>query len=286
MHPMIESFFDPVTCTVSHLIYDHVGGHAAAIDPVLDFDVKSGLSSTLSADKILHFIHEKKLTLVWILETHAHADHLSSAKYLQQHLGGKIAIGAHIGLVQGTFKKLFNLEENFAVDGSQFDVLFDENQIFHIGQLQAKALCVPGHTPADMAYQIADAVFVGDTMFAPDTGTARCDFPGGDAQQLYRSIQKILALPPETRLYLCHDYPPDGRQPLSMTTVAAQRAGNIHVHDGISEAEFVAMRKSRDATLAVPILILPAVQVNIRAGNFPPAESNGTSYLKIPVNIL
>lgn len=286
MHPMIESFFDPVTCTVSHLIYDQLGGHAAVIDPVLDFDVKSGRSSTLCADKILQFIHQQSLTLVWILETHAHADHLSSAKYLQQHLGGKIAIGAHIGMVQDTFKKLFNLEDNFAIDGSQFDVLFDENQIFYIGQLQAKALFVPGHTPADMAYQIADTVFIGDTMFAPDTGTARCDFPGGDAHQLYQSIQKILALPAETRLFLCHDYPPAGRQYLPMTTVAAQRAGNIHVHDGVSEAQFVAMRKNRDATLDVPILILPAVQVNIRAGNFPPAERNGSSYLKIPVNIL
>lgn len=286
MQPMIESFFDPVTCTVSHLIYDRPGGYAAVIDPVLDFDVKSGRTSTVSVDKILHFIHQQQLTLAWILETHAHADHLSSAKYLQKSLGGQIAIGAHIGSVQGTFKKLFNLEEDFAIDGSQFDVLFDENQVFQIGQLQAKALFVPGHTPADIAYQIADTVFIGDTMFAPDTGTARCDFPGGDAQQLYRSIQKILALPPETRLFLCHDYPPDERQPLAMTTVAAQRAGNIHVHDGISEAQFISRRKNRDATLAVPILILPAVQVNIRAGNFPPTESNGSSYLKIPLNIL
>ena len=286
MQPTIESFFDPVTNTVSHIIFDHVGGHAAVVDPVLDFDVKSGRTSTLAADKILHFIHEHQLTLAWILETHAHADHLSSAKYVQKNLGGKIAIGAHIGSVQGTFKKLFNLEEDFAVDGSQFDVLLDENQVFQIGQLQARALFVPGHTPADMAYQIEDAVFIGDTMFAPDTGTARCDFPGGDAQQLYRSIQKILALPPETRLYLCHDYPPDDRQPILMTTVAEQRAGNIHVHDGVSEEAFVSMRKNRDATLAVPQLILPAVQVNIRAGNFPPAESNGSSYLKIPLNIL
>ena len=286
MQPTIESFFDPVTNTVSHIIFDHVGGYAVVVDPVLDFDVKSGRTSTLAADKILHFIHEHQLTLAWILETHAHADHLSSAKYVQKNLGGKIAIGAHIGSVQGTFKKLFNLEEDFAVDGSQFDVLLDENQVFQIGQLQARALFVPGHTPADMAYQIEDAVFIGDTMFAPDTGTARCDFPGGDAQQLYRSIQKILALPPETRLYLCHDYPPDDRQPILMTTVAEQRAGNIHVHDGVSEEAFVSMRKNRDATLAVPQLILPAVQVNIRAGNFPPAESNGSSYLKIPLNIL
>ncbi len=286
MQPIIESFFDAVTSTVSHVIYDQVGGHAAVIDPVLDFDVKSGRTSTASADKILHFIHEHQLTLAWILETHAHADHLSSAKYLQKNLGGKIAIGAHIGSVQGTFKKLFNLEDSFAVDGSQFDVLLDDNQVFQIGQLEAKALFVPGHTPADMAYQIEDAVFIGDTMFSPDTGTARCDFPGGDAQQLYRSIQKLLVLPPETRLFLCHDYPPAERHHLSMSTVAEQRAGNIHVHDGVSEAQFISMRKKRDATLTVPILILPAVQVNIRAGNFPPAESNGNSYLKIPLNIL
>lgn len=285
MPPIIESFFDPITSTISHVIYDQVGGHAAVVDPVLDFDVKSGRTSTVGADKILHFIHEHQLALVWILETHAHADHLSSAKYLQKNLGGKIAIGAHIGMVQGVFKKLFNLEDDFAVDGSQFDVLLEENQVFQIGQLHAIALFVPGHTPADMAYQIEDAVFIGDTMFAPDTGTARCDFPGGDAQQLYRSIQKILALPPETRLFLCHDYPPDDRQQLSMTTVAEQRASNIHVHDCVSEADFISMRKNRDATLAIPILILPAVQVNIRAGHFPPSESNGSSYLKIPLNI-
>jgi glyoxylase-like metal-dependent hydrolase (beta-lactamase superfamily II) len=286
MHPLIESFFDPGTSTVSHVIYDHAGGHAAVIDPVLDFDVKSGRASTVSADKIITFIHEKKLTLAWILETHAHADHLSSAKYLQQHLNGKIAIGAHIGLVQGVFKKLFNLEESFAVDGSQFDVLFEDNQEFQIGELTAKALFVPGHTPADIAYQIEDAVFIGDTMFAPDTGTARCDFPGGDPAHLYQSIQRILAFPPETRLFLCHDYPPAERHHSSMTTVAAQRASNIHVHEGITEAQFISMRKNRDATLAVPILILPAIQVNIRAGNFPPHESNGSSYLKIPINVL
>jgi glyoxylase-like metal-dependent hydrolase (beta-lactamase superfamily II) len=286
MPPNIESFFDPVTNTVSHVIYDHVGGHAAIIDPVLDFDVKSGRTSTVCADKILSFIYEQQLTLAWILETHAHADHLSSAQYLKKNLGGKIAIGAHIGSVQDTFKNLFNLEESFAVDGSQFDELLEENQVFNIGQLQARALSVPGHTPADMAYQIEDAVFIGDTMFAPDTGTARCDFPGGDAQQLYRSIQKILTLPPETRLFLCHDYPPAKRDPMSITTVAEQRSSNIHIHDGISEAQFISMRNKRDATLAVPLLILPAVQVNIRAGNFPPAESNGSSYLKIPLNIL
>lgn len=284
MSAHIESFFDPATNTYTHVVYDRPGGHAAVVDPVLDYDAKSARTSTVSADRILQFIGKQELRLEWILETHAHADHLSSAKYLQQHAGGKIAIGAHIGQVQDVFKKLFHLEPEFATDGSQFDVLFAEDEVFYIGQLQARALFVPGHTPADMAYQIEDAVFIGDTMFMPDTGTARCDFPGGDARQLYRSIQKILALPPETRLFLCHDYPPADRLQVAATTVAQQKANNIHVHDGISEEQFVQMRQSRDATLAMPVLILPAVQVNIRAGAFPPAESNGLSYLKIPLN--
>lgn len=284
MSAHIESFFDPATNTYTHVVYDRPGGHAAVVDPVLDYDAKSARTSTLSADRILQFIGKLELRLEWILETHAHADHLSSAKYLQQHAGGKIAIGAHIGQVQDVFKKLFHLEPEFATDGSQFDVLFAEDEVFYIGQLQARALFVPGHTPADMAYQIEDVVFIGDTMFMPDTGTARCDFPGGDARQLYRSIQKILALPPETRLFLCHDYPPADRLQAAATTVAQQKANNIHVHDGISEEQFVQMRQSRDATLAMPVLILPAVQVNIRAGAFPPAESNGLSYLKIPLN--
>lgn len=286
MQPQIASFFDPITSTASHVVYDQVGGHAAVIDPVLDYDAKSGRTSTVAADKISHFLREQSLTLEWILETHAHADHLSSAKYLQGLFGGKIAIGAHIDKVQTVFKKLFHLEAEFAVDGSQFDVLLQEDEVFQIGTLRAKALFVPGHTPADMAYQIGDAVFIGDTLFMPDTGTARCDFPGGDAQQLYRSIQKILSLPPATRLFLCHDYPPAGRLPQLQSTVAEQSAANIHVHAGVSEQQFIAMRQSRDATLAVPLLILPAVQVNIRAGAFPPAESNGVSYLKIPLNSL
>ena len=281
MHPMIESFFDPVTNTVSHVVYDHAEGHAAVIDPVLDFDSTTERTSTVSADKIVSFIHEKKLTLSWILETHAHADHLTSAKYLQQLLGGKIAIGAHIGLVQSTFKKVFHLDDSFAIDGSQFDVLLDDNQVFHIGQLQAKVIFVPGHTPADIAYQIDDAVFIGDTMFAPDTGTARCDFPGGDAADLYQSIQKILSLPPETRLFLCHDYPPAERQYSSMTTVAAQRTSNIHVHTGISEAQFVSMRKERDATLTPPVLMVPAIQVNIRGGSIPAEQINRRPDLKV-----
>ena len=284
MQPCIKSFFDPATNTVSHVVYERRGGQAAVIDPVLDYDAKSGRTGTASADQILQFISEQELTLAWILETHAHADHLSSAKYLQKKAGGKIAIGAHIGVVQNTFKKLFHLEPDFAVDGSQFDMLLEDDAVFHIGQLEAKAMFVPGHTPADMAYHIGDAVFIGDTLFAPDTGTARCDFPGGDAGQLYDSISKILALAPETRLFLCHDYPPAGRQHIAATSVAEQRTSNIHMHDGISKEQFVAMRKARDATLAVPQLILPSVQVNIRAGDFPPAESNGVSYLKIPLN--
>ncbi|MFZ6751236.1 MBL fold metallo-hydrolase [Undibacterium sp. Ren11W] len=286
MQPQIQSFFDPDTNTVSHVLYDRPGGHAAVIDPVLDFDAQSGRTSTLAADRIALFLRQQELHLVWILETHAHADHLSSAKYLQRLFGGKIAIGAHIGQVQSAFKQLFNLEPEFAVDGSQFDVLLQDDEVFQIGDLQARALFVPGHTPADMAYQVGDAVFIGDTLFMPDTGTARCDFPGGDAQQLYRSIQKILALPAATRLFLCHDYPPPGRSPQMHCTVAEQTAENIHIHAGIDEAAFIQLRLTRDATLAVPLLILPAVQVNIRAGAFPAAESNGISYLKIPLNTL
>lgn len=280
MTAMIECFFDPSTNTITHLIYDHVGGHAAVIDPVLDFDLKTERTSTVSADKIISFIHEKKLTLSWILETHAHADHLTSAKYFQQLLGGKIAIGAHIGEVQSTFKEKFNLEENFAVDGSQFDVLLDDDQVFHIGQLQVSTIFVPGHTPADIAYKIDNAVFIGDTLFAPDIGTARCDFPGGDAAQLFQSIQKILSLPPATNLFLCHDYPPTSRQYISMTTVAEQRAKNIHAHDGISAAQFVNMRENRDASLAAPILMVPAVQRNIRAGSLPFEEGDGDPHPK------
>lgn len=284
--PCIESFFDHATGTASHVVYDQVGGHAAVIDPVLDYDAKSGHTSSTGADTIVHFLRTQRLTLEWILETHAHADHLSAAHYLQQTAGGKTAIGAQINKVQGVFKTLFNLEPQFAVDGSQFDTLFDAGDIFQIGQLQVKVLFVPGHTPADLAYQVGDAVFIGDTMFMPDTGTARCDFPGGDAHQLYRSIQQLLALPPETRLFLCHDYPPTARAPQWQTTVAAQRAQNIHVHEGVSEAAFVAMRQARDATLEKPLLLLPSIQINIRAGALPPAESNGVSYLKIPVNSL
>lgn len=284
MLPHIQSFFDPVTCTASHLVFDHEGGRAAIIDPVLDYDPKSGRTKTKSVDVLINALQEKKLNLDWIIETHAHADHISGAHYLREKMGGKVAIGAHIDQVQQVFKKLFNLEPEFAVNGSQFDYLFREDEEFAIGELKAKALYVPGHTPADMAYQIGDAIFVGDTMFMPDVGTARCDFPGGDAHMLFRSIKKLLAYPDHTRLYLCHDYPPNGREVKFFSTVAEQKQSNIHVRDGVSEEDFVTMRKKRDATLDMPMLILPSVQVNIRAGNPPPAEDNGISYLKIPLN--
>ncbi len=284
MTPQIQSFFDPVTCTASHLVFDKIGGHAAIIDPVLDYDPKSGRTKTQSADQLLQALHKQELTLEWIIETHAHADHLSGAHYLQQQAGGKIAIGAHINQVQNVFKKLFHLEAEFAVNGSQFNHLFAEDEEFFIGTIRAKALYVPGHTPADMAYQIGDALFVGDTMFMPDVGTARCDFPGGDAHMLFRSIRKLLSLPDATRIFVCHDYPPNGRAVRFETSVAEQKQSNIHVHDGISEEEFVTMRKTRDATLDMPVLILPSVQINIRAGMPPPPETNGISYLKIPLN--
>jgi glyoxylase-like metal-dependent hydrolase (beta-lactamase superfamily II) len=280
----IESFFDNATCTATHIVYDKEGGHAAVIDPVLEYDHKSGRTKTELADELIVFLKNKNLQLQWILETHAHADHLSSAHYLRDQLGGKIAIGEHIDQVQKVFKKLFHLDDSFLVNGSQFDYLFKEDEEFLIGTLKAKALFVPGHTPADMAYHIEDAVFTGDTLFMPDVGTARCDFPGGDAHQLFRSIQKLLQFPAETRLFICHDYPPNGRQVAMQTTVAEQKKNNIHVRDGIDEESFVAMRKKRDATLDMPLLILPSVQINIRAGEFPAPENDGVSYLKIPLN--
>lgn len=284
--PLVQSFFDPHTSTFTHVVYDQAGGHAAVIDPVLDFDAASGRTSHQSADEVIAFVRAQGLQLDWILETHAHADHLSAAPFIQAALGGRIAIGGAISRVQGVFKRLFNLEAGFATDGSQFDHLFADQDTFQIGALRATAWHVPGHTPADMAYVIGDAVFVGDTLFMPDTGTARCDFPGGDAHQLYQSIRRLLALPAATRLFMCHDYPPTDRPPQAMSTVSQQRAGNIHMHDGVSEADFVAMRHARDATLAMPRLLLPSVQVNIRAGHMPPAESDGQRYLKIPIDVL
>lgn len=284
--PQIEAFFDPITCTVSYVVYDQPGGHAAIVDPVLDYDPKSGRTRTGSAQKLLDFVRAQALTVDWLLETHAHADHLSSAHWLRDQVGGRIAIGEHIREVQAIFGQVFNLEPGFCTNGSQFDHLFSDGETFAIGALTAKAIYVPGHTPADMAYQVGDAVFVGDTLFMPDVGTARCDFPGGDAATLYRSIRRLLALPPQTRLYMCHDYPPAGRDTRWSTTVAEQRAANIHMHDGVAEADFVARREARDATLDMPVLIIPAVQVNIRAGELPPAESNGQRYLKIPLDRL
>lgn len=286
MQAQVKAFFDPATWTVSYVVFDAPGGHCALVDSVLDYDPKSGRTRTDSADQLIAFVREQNLMVDWILETHAHADHLSAAPYLRKHLGGKIAIGGKITQVQNVFKGIFHLEPEFATNGSQFDHLFEDGDTFAIGALQAQALSVPGHTPACMAYQVGDAVFVGDTLFMPDVGTARCDFPGGNAHTLYQSVRKLLSLPPETRLFMCHDYPPEGREAQWECTVADQRARNIHVHDGVSEAEFVAMRTKRDAGLAMPVLILPSVQVNIRAGELPPPEANGVSYLKIPLNAL
>ena len=283
---LVQSFFDPATSTFTHVVYDQVGGRAAIVDPVLDFDPASGRTRHDSADEVIAFVRAQGLTVDWILETHAHADHLSSAPYLQAQLGGRIAIGEAIRRVQGVFKPIFNLEPGFATDGSQFDHLFADGEVFSIGALQAQAWHVPGHTPADLAYVIGDAVFVGDTIFPPDVGTARCDFPGGDAHALYRSIQRLLALPAETRLFMCHDYPATDRAPVAMCTVGEQREGNVHVHDGVAEDGFVAMRQARDATLGMPRLILPSIQVNVRAGHLPPPEADGRRYLKLPVDVL
>lgn len=282
----VQAFFDSPTWTVTYVVTDTSTRHAAIIDPVLDYDFKAGRTSTTSADRVLAYVAEQQLHIDWILETHAHADHLSAARYLKDHVGGRIAIGENIRAVQATFKKIFNLERSFLPDGSQFDHLFKDGEIFRIGNVEATAMLVPGHTPADMAYRVEDSVFVGDTLFMPDVGTARADFPGGDVHALYRSIRTLLALPAETTMYVCHDYPPASRAPQWQTTVGEQRAHNIHVHDGVSEEAFVAMRTARDATLEMPTLILPSIQVNVRAGDMPPPEDNGIRYLKIPVNTL
>ena len=283
---LIEAFFDHATSTVTYVVHAGDGSACAVIDPVLDYDPKAGRTSTASAERVGAFVREHSLQVAWLLETHAHADHLSAAPYLKQTLGGRIAIGENIRTVQGVFKGVFNLGAELHADGRQFNHLFAPDETFSIGALQARALHVPGHTPADMAYQIGDAVFVGDTLFMPDVGSARCDFPGGDARMLYRSVQKLLALPAQTRLFMCHDYPPSTREPQWQTTVAEQRHSNIHLHDGVTEDEFVAMRTARDRTLEMPTLILPAIQVNIRAGALPEAEANGVRYLKIPLNTL
>jgi glyoxylase-like metal-dependent hydrolase (beta-lactamase superfamily II) len=283
--PVIKALFDEPTNTVTYVVHDSATRRAAVIDSVLDFDPASGRTTFSSADAVIAYVGEKGLAVDWLLETHAHADHLSAAPYLQKKLGGKIAIGEHIVTVQSTFGKLFNAGSEFQRDGSDFDQLWRDGDQFAIGDLSVTVLHVPGHTPACIAYVIGDAVFVGDTMFMPDYGTARADFPGGDARALYRSARRILSLPPETRLFMCHDYLPSGReQYVWESTVEAERTANVHIHDGVTEDEFVAMREARDATLAMPRLILPSVQVNMRAGHLPQAEENGVVYLKIPVN--
>jgi len=284
MTPNVQPFFEEVTCTFSYVVYGKPRGPCAIIDSVLDYDPKSGRVRTGSADRLISYVRQQGLQLHWILETHAHADHLSAARHLRDQLGGEVVAGLAITSVQQVFKRLFNLEPDFPTDGRQFDHLMSDGETLPIGELQLKAIATPGHTPACMAYQVGDAVFVGDTIFMPDVGTARCDFPGGDARTLYQSIRKLLDLPPQTRLFMCHDYPPEEREPQCQSTVADERERNIHVHDGVSEAQFVAMRTARDATLEMPHLMLPSIQVNIRGGAFPPPEANGVSYLKIPLN--
>jgi len=284
--PQVEAFLDRDSETFTYVVYDHIGGHAAVIDPVLDYDPKSGRTRTAGAQRVIDFVRTHNLTVDWVLETHAHADHLSAAPFVREQVGGKIAIGEKITAVQAIFKNVFNLEKQFLVDGSQFDKLFAEGETFNIGDIDAEVIYTPGHTPADMSWRIGDAVFVGDTIFMPDVGTARCDFPGGNAHTLYQSIQTLLSMPGDTRLFMCHDYPGDKRDHAYLTTVAEQKKHNIHVHDGVTEQQFVAMREARDKTLEMPRLILPSIQLNIRAGQMPPAEDNGTVYFKIPVNVL
>lgn len=285
--PDVKAFFDEPTNTVSYVVSDPATKKAAIVDSVLDYDPKSGRTSRASADAIIAYVREQGLEVEWLLETHVHADHLSAAPYLKDTVGGTLAIGSHIRTVQDVFGKIFNAGTEFQRDGSQFDRLVEDGDTFKLGGIDVLALHTPGHTPACMTYVIGDAAFVGDTLFMPDYGTARCDFPGGSASTLYRSIQKIYALPDETRMFLCHDYKAPGRDTFEWeTSVGEQKRANIHVHDGVLEAEFVKMRTERDAKLAMPTLILPSVQVNMRAGHMPPAEDNGMTYLKIPVDAL
>ncbi len=285
--PEIKGFFDEPTNTASYVVWDPATKAAAVIDSVLDFDVAAGRTSFRAADAMIAFVKAEGLACEWVLETHVHADHLSAAPYIQEKLGGKLGIGANIILVQDTFGKIFNAGTEFERDGSQFDRLFKNGDEFAIGSLPVAVLHTPGHTPACMTYVIGDAAFVGDTLFMPDYGTARADFPGGSARQLYHSIKRVLALPAQTRLFMCHDYKAPGRDSFAWeTTVAEERARNVHVHDGVSEDEFVAMREARDKTLSMPRLIVPAIQVNMRAGRMPPAEDNGTVYLKMPIDRL
>lgn len=283
--PIVRSFFDELTHTATHVVHDPATMKGAVIDSVLDFDAAAGRTATTSADTLIAYVRAAGIAIEWLLETHAHADHLSAAPYIQERCGGRLAIGRDIITVQNVFGKIFNVGTAFARDGTEFDRLFDDGDRFAIGEIPAIALHVPGHTPADMAYVIGDVVFTGDTLFMPDYGTARADFPGGDARELYRSIRRLLSLPDETRLFLCHDYKAPGRDAYAWeTNVAAQRHGNVHAHEGISEEAFYAMRVARDATLPMPKLILPAVQVNMRAGHLPEPEANGTRYLKLPLN--
>ena len=286
MNAHIKSFFDKATWTFTYVVSDPETRVCVVIDPVLDYDPKSGRTRTQSAQQVIDYITNNQLRLEWILETHAHADHLTAAKYLQNELGGKIAIGEKVQKVQDVFKGIFNLGEEFKPNGSQFDYLLKDGETISFGNLGIESIAVPGHTPACLAYKVGDAIFVGDTLFPPDVGTARCDFPGGDASTLYKSIKKILSYPDSTNLYMCHDYPPTDRQVIDKTTVREQRENNIHIHDGVTGDQFVQMRKARDATLEVPVLLLPSIQVNIRAGTMPPKEDNGTSYMKIPINLL
>jgi len=286
MKPLIESFFDPETWTFTYVVSSDSSSSCIVIDPVLNYDPKSGRTKTQSAEKVISFIKSRALKLEWILETHAHADHFTAAMFIKDTLGGKIAIGEQVTKVQSVFKGIFNLGDEFKANGSHFDYLLKDEEIIAFGDLSFKAIFVPGHTPACMAYQVGDSIFVGDTLFMPDVGTARCDFPGGDAQTLFQSIKKLLSFPSDTKLYMCHDYPPGERLVRYQTTVKEQNDSNIHVHYGVKEEEFIQMRTKRDKTLEMPVLILPAIQVNIRAGQMPPCEDNGKSYLKIPINLV
>ncbi|HHN67999.1 MAG TPA: MBL fold metallo-hydrolase [Thermopetrobacter sp.] len=287
LKPEVTGFFDPDTFTISYVVKDPNSNHCAIIDPVLDYDAASGRTATTSADKLISFVRDNDLEVDWIIETHAHADHLSAAPYVREQLGGgRIAIGKPIGTVQKVFGKVFNDAKALSGKADEFDHLFEDGEEYRIGAMRAVALHTPGHTPACMTHVVGDAAFVGDTIFMPDVGTARADFPGGDAKTLYRSVKRILALPEQTRVFVCHDYPPEGREPAWETTVGEQRRANIHVKDGIGEDEFVKMREARDATLSLPRLIIPSIQVNIHAGQLPQAEDNGVRYLKVPLDLL
>jgi glyoxylase-like metal-dependent hydrolase (beta-lactamase superfamily II) len=283
--PDVHGFFDPDTATISYVVIDPVTRRAAIVDSVLDFNQAAGRTGTTSADRLIACVRENGAIVEWVLETHLHADHLSAAPYVQSRLGGRTAIGAHVTVVQRAFADIYNVDHDFQPDGSQFDRLLSDKGTFTLGSIEAGALHTPGHTPACMSYLIGDALFVGDTLFMPDYGTARCDFPGGDARELYRSIQRLFTLPEETRMFLCHDYLPKGRAEFCWeTTIGAQKHHNIHVKAGTGEDGFVAMRQAKDKTLDMPRLILPAVQVNMRGGHLPAAEENGTRYLKLPLN--